>query len=49
LPGGYSDVLFKEKVTLWKHEAFVDKPVTVKGLLEAVSLILFGHTQGVRK
>jgi CheY-like chemotaxis protein len=41
---GYSDRLFKEQTTLEEHEAFVDKPVTVKGLLEAVSLILFGHT-----
>jgi two-component system, cell cycle sensor histidine kinase and response regulator CckA len=45
---GYSDVLFKEKMTLWEHEAFIEKPVSVKALLEAVSLLLFGHTQGVR-
>ena len=44
---GYSDRLFKEKITLWEHEAFVDKkPVSVTGLLEAVSLLLFGHTHG---
>jgi two-component system cell cycle sensor histidine kinase/response regulator CckA len=43
---GYSDVLFKEKMTLWEHEAFIEKPVSVKALLEAVSLILFGHTHG---
>jgi two-component system cell cycle sensor histidine kinase/response regulator CckA len=43
---GYSDNLFKEKVTLWEHEAFLDKPVTVDGLLQAVSLLLFGHTRG---
>ena len=42
----YSDQLFKEKATLWEHEAFLDKPVTVAGLLEAVSLLLFGHTRG---
>jgi hypothetical protein len=31
---------------LWEGEAFVEKPVTPKGLLEAESLILFGHTHG---
>ena len=39
---GFSDRLFKEKVTLWQDEAFLDKPCSVKGLLEAVSLLLFG-------
>jgi len=41
----YSDWLFQERKTLWENEAFVEKPVSVKGLLEAVSLMLFGHTQ----
>jgi len=40
---GYSDRLFKEKVTLWADEAYLDKPCSVKGLLEAVSLLLFGQ------
>jgi len=40
---GFSDRLFKEKVTLWADEAFLDKPCSVKGLLEAVALLLFGH------
>lgn len=40
---GYSDQLFKEKITLWEDEAFLDKPFTVQGLLEAGSLLLFGH------
>jgi two-component system cell cycle sensor histidine kinase/response regulator CckA len=39
---GFSDRLFKEKITLWQDEAFLDKPCSVKGLLEAVSLLLFG-------
>jgi two-component system cell cycle sensor histidine kinase/response regulator CckA len=43
---GYSDLLFKEKVALWEGEAFIDKPVTPNGLLEAVSLLLFNHTRG---
>jgi len=42
---GYSDRLFEGRPTLWEHEAFVDKPVTVDGLLEAVSLLLHGSTQ----
>jgi two-component system, cell cycle sensor histidine kinase and response regulator CckA len=40
---GFSDRLFKEKVTLWEDEAFLDKPCSVAGLLEAVSLLLFGR------
>lgn len=40
---GYSDRLFKEKVTLWADEAYLDKPCSVKGLLQAVSLLLFGQ------
>ncbi|OLE81888.1 MAG: hypothetical protein AUF76_11785 [Acidobacteria bacterium 13_1_20CM_2_65_9] len=40
---GFSDSLFKEKVTLWQDEAYLDKPCSVKGLLQAVSLLLFGH------
>jgi len=43
---GYSDRLFEERQTLWEHEAFLEKPVTINGLLEAVSLLLFGHTNG---
>lgn len=41
---GYSDRLFREKSTLWENEAFIEKPVTMDGLLEAVSLLLYGHT-----
>src|SRR5712692_7789230 len=37
---GYRDRLFKEKITLWEGEAFLDKPCTATGLLEAVSLQL---------
>lgn len=40
---GYSDQLFKEKVTLWEDEAFLDKPCSVKGLLQAVSLLTSGR------
>ena len=40
---GYCDHLFIEKVALREGEAFLDKPCTVRGLLEAVSLLLFGR------
>lgn len=43
---GFSDELFKQKTTLWAGEAYLDKPVTVDGLLEAVSLVVYGHTRG---
>jgi two-component system, cell cycle sensor histidine kinase and response regulator CckA len=39
---GYSDQLFKEKTTLWADEAFLEKPCTIKGLREAVSLLMNG-------
>ena len=39
---GYSDRLFKEKSVLWADEAFLDKPCTIKGLREAVSLLIEG-------
>jgi CheY-like chemotaxis protein len=40
---GYSHLLFNEKGTLWEGEAFVEKPVSGQGLLEAVALLLTGH------
>ena len=43
---GYSDVLFREKQVLWDNESFAEKPLTIEGLREAVSLLLFGHTRG---
>ena len=39
---GYSDRLFKGKEVLWADEAFLDKPCTIKGLREAVSLLIEG-------
>jgi CheY-like chemotaxis protein len=39
---GYADSLFKEKVTLWEDEAYLDKPCSIKGLLQAASLLLHG-------
>jgi len=40
---GYSDRLFREKGALQDDEAFLDKPSSVDGLVEAVSLLLDGH------
>src|ERR1035437_1852222 len=42
---GYHDQLFAETTTLGANEAFIDKPVTRQGLVEAVALMLSGHTQ----
>jgi two-component system cell cycle sensor histidine kinase/response regulator CckA len=39
---GYADQLFKSKHTLWDGEAFLEKPCSIGGLLEAVSLLLRG-------
>jgi len=39
---GHSDRLFTEKSKLWVDEAYLDKPCSVKGLREAVSLLLCG-------
>jgi two-component system, cell cycle sensor histidine kinase and response regulator CckA len=40
---GYADDLFTERSLLWDGEAFLEKPFSKKGLLEAVSLVLFGR------
>jgi CheY-like chemotaxis protein len=45
---GYSDRLFKQKTLLWEGEAFLDKPCSVRGLLEAVSLLVFGRVDTPR-
>jgi two-component system, cell cycle sensor histidine kinase and response regulator CckA len=40
---GYADQLFNERGSLlWRDEAFLEKPCTVAGLLEAVQMILAG-------
>jgi len=45
---GYADRLFEDRTTLWEHEAFLEKPVTINGLLEALSLLLSTDTKGPR-
>jgi CheY-like chemotaxis protein len=39
---GYPDALFDERQALWVGEAFLEKPFSKKGVLEAASLLLFG-------
>ena len=40
---GYSDQLFHQKGALWTGEAFLDKPSSATGLLQAISLLLYGR------
>jgi two-component system cell cycle sensor histidine kinase/response regulator CckA len=40
---GYSDRLFDEKVMMWEEEAFIEKPCSMKAVLEAVSLLWSQH------
>src|SRR5882672_4423231 len=42
---GYADVLFQVRPILWANEAFLEKPFTDSGLLEAVSLLVYGHVR----
>ena len=46
---GYADRLFESRHQLWEHEAFIEKPVSVTGLLEAVSLMLTGRIGGLSR
>jgi CheY-like chemotaxis protein len=46
---GYSDALFEERPILGANEAFVDKPITPRGLHEAISQALFGHLNGLTR
>jgi two-component system cell cycle sensor histidine kinase/response regulator CckA len=39
----HSELLFKERPELIEGEAFLDKPFTMRGLLEAVSLLKSGY------
>jgi CheY-like chemotaxis protein len=41
---GYSDALFDAKGQLWCDEAFLEKPCTPDGLVEAVSLLVNDRT-----
>ena len=43
---GFSDRLFDDSTSLTANDAFLDKPVTMSGLCEAISLLLFGNKGG---
>jgi two-component system cell cycle sensor histidine kinase/response regulator CckA len=42
---GYSDQLFTERTTLWENETYLDKPCSVKALIEAVNMALYGRLE----
>jgi DNA-binding NtrC family response regulator len=44
---GHRDQLFEESARRWDDEAFLDKPFTMHGLLEAVSLVLFDELETI--
>jgi two-component system cell cycle sensor histidine kinase/response regulator CckA len=41
---GFADRLFDDSTSLGEYEGFLDKPATMIGLCEAVSMLLFGRT-----
>ena len=43
---GYAASHLREKHLLWEDETFLEKPVSVAGLRDAVSLLLFDNTHG---
>jgi two-component system, cell cycle sensor histidine kinase and response regulator CckA len=46
---GNIDRLLDVRPLIWEGEAFLDKPFTSKGLLEAVSLLLTGTVRGLSR
>jgi CheY-like chemotaxis protein len=42
---GFVDGLFDERAAMWDGEAFLEKPFSHQGLIEAVSLLLFGRVK----
>ena len=38
----FADKLFAERMTLWENEAFLDKPCSLVGLQQAVTLLMSG-------
>jgi two-component system response regulator (stage 0 sporulation protein F) len=42
---GFSDILFRDTIVLRDGEAFLDKPASILGILQAVGLMLFGHLE----
>jgi len=44
---GYSDMLFSDRSTLWEGEAYIEKPVSARGLSQAISLLLASRTHAL--
>ena len=44
-----ADRLFEARTALWEEEAFLEKPLTAQGVLEAVALMLVGHIPPLRR
>jgi CheY-like chemotaxis protein len=44
---GFADTLFTSQPLLWENQAYLDKPFTRRGLIEAVSLLLDGNMRRV--
>jgi len=44
---GFVDELFSERPQLWEGEAFLEKPFTQRGLLEAASQLLFERLNAI--
>lgn len=42
---GFSDLLFKDQVEVEPNSAFIEKPYSARGLIEAARLALFGYIQ----
>jgi two-component system cell cycle sensor histidine kinase/response regulator CckA len=45
---GYADRLFAEKQVLWEGEAFLEKPATPRGLIEAIEMLVSGKFETPR-
>lgn len=41
---GFDDALFQARPVLWQGESFLEKPVTVDSLREAVAMAIYGRT-----
>jgi two-component system, cell cycle sensor histidine kinase and response regulator CckA len=44
---GYADPVFRDHRDLWEDEGYLDKPCTIRGLLQAMSLLLFRRLENV--
>ena len=45
---GYSDMLFTDRSTMWEGEAYIEKPISARGLSQAISVLLNRRTRPTR-